>query len=284
MKKENMTYQREALEVLSSAQLDEMLKAELNKDGMDEDLVLSILNILEHREADEFTIDPADMEAVWAQFRESHPEPVLPRTKEVPAKNRTGPRRWLGRMAVAAAVLCVMILVTPKAMGAENIFTIIGRWTQDVFAFFSSFGDSQKPQAYTFETDHPGLQQIYDAVSELGVTKPVVPTWVPEGYELTELKTTPTRRGVKIYAQLIKDGSVIQFTYEFYSDAESNVYEKNKGNAAVCEISYVKHYIVANEEWWTAAWAVKDLECSIMTDVKEETLYQVLRSIYTEGD
>lgn len=284
MKKENMTCQWEALEVLSSAQLDEMLKAELNKDGMDENLVLSILNILEHREADEFTIDPADMEAVWAQFRESHPELALPRTEKVPAMKRTGPRRWLGRMAVAAAVLCVMILVTPKAMGAENIFTIIGRWTQDVFAFFSSFGADQKPQEYTFVTDHPGLQQIYDAVSELGVTKPVVPTWVPEGYELIELKTIPMRENTKVHARLIKDNSTILISYEIYNEILSNIYEKNRDDAVVCELSGIKHYIVSNEERWTAAWTVENLECSAATDQSEETLYEILRSIYTEGN
>jgi len=284
MSTERTTFQREALEVLSSAQLDEMLKAELNKDGMDEDLVLSILNILEHREADEFTIDPADMEAVWAQFRESHPEPALPRTKEVPGKKRTGSRRWLGRMAVAAAVLCVMILVTPKAMGAENIFTIIGRWTQDVFAFFSSFGDGQQPQEYAFVTDHPGLQQIYDAVSELGVTKPVVPTWVPEGYILKDLKILPMQEKTKISAYLFKGDNDIIISIELYEEKASNTYEKNDGDASEYEFGNVKHYIIANEDRYTAAWTVEDLECSVATDQSEEILYEILRSIYTEGD
>ena len=284
MSTERTTFQREALEVLSSDQLDAMLKAELDKDSMDENLILLILNILEHREADAFTIDSADMEAVMAQYREGHPELAQPRGREVPEKKRTGPRRWLGKMAVAAAVLCVMILVTPKAMGAENIFTIIGRWTQDVFAFFSSFGGGQDTQEYTFVTDHPGLQQIYDAVSELGVTKPVVPTWVPEGYELAELKRAQTGRGVKIYALLVKGDSAIQLTYEYYIDAQLNFYEKDHGDAVMSEISRVKHYIVANDEWWTGAWAVKDLECSVMTDVNEEILCEILESIYTEGD
>lgn len=284
MKKENMTCQREALEVLSSARLEEMLKAELNKDGMDENLVLLILNILEHREVDGLIIDPADMEAVWTQFQGSHPALAPPRTKDVPAAKRTGPRRWLCRLAVAAAVLCVMILVTPKAMGAENIFTIIGRWTQDVFAFFSSFGTEQTIQGYAFETDHPGLRQIYDAVAELGVTKPVVPTWVPEGYELKELKAAPMREGMKIYGRLIKGDSTIILSYEFYSEAVSNTYEKNQENAAVYEFADVKHYIMSNEEWWTAAWAVEDLECSVATDQSKEILYEILRSIYTEGD
>lgn len=284
MKKENMTCQREALEVLSSARLEEMLKAELNKDGMDENLVSLILNILEHREVDELTIDPADMEAVWTQFQGSHPVLAPPRTKDVPAAKRTGPRRWLCRLAVAAAVLCVMILVTPKAMGAENIFTIIGRWSQDVFAFFSSFGTEQTIQGYAFETDHPGLRQIYDAVAELGVTKPVVPTWVPKGYELTELKAAPMREGMKIYGRLIKDDSTIILSYEFYSEAVSNTYEKNQENAAVYEFADVKHYIMSNEDRWTVAWTVEDLECSVITNVNEGDLYEILRSIYTEGD
>ena len=46
---------------------------------------------------------------------------------------------------------------------------------------------NEQPE-YVFETDHPGLQQIYDAVVEMGVTEPVVPMWVPEGYDLVEYK------------------------------------------------------------------------------------------------
>ena len=33
------------------------------------------------------------------------------------------------------------------------------------------------------------FQQLYNAVTELGITQPVVPMWLPDGFALTSLKT-----------------------------------------------------------------------------------------------
>ena len=58
-----------------------------------------------------------------------------------------------------------------------------------MFAFFSPDEPTQAIEEYEFRTEHPGLQEVYDAVAGLGVTEPVVPMWIPEGYTLFMCRT-----------------------------------------------------------------------------------------------
>ncbi len=280
MKIENKDFRREDLEALSSQRLDDLLQAEMKKDSKNTKAILQILSILEKREAG----DPAndvDVSDAWAEFEEScanaRDEVKL---LDISARKGRKPRRWVSTVVAAAVVAVVLVLFTPRAEGAENLFDRIGRWTQSVFEFFDSFGSADPGEEYVFKTDDPNLQQIYDAVAAQGVTKPVVPTWLPEGYEMTELKVTKTSLSQKIYARLINGESFITVTVEIYDQERSNKYAKDEPNANVYEYKGVKHYIVLNEEKLVAAWSVDNLECVLMMDCQEEVLYEVLRSIY----
>lgn len=280
MKIENKGFRREDLEALSSQRLDDLLQAEMKKDSKNTKAILQILSILEKREAG----DPAndvDVSDAWAEFEESCAN-ARDEVKLLDMSARKGrkPRRWVSTVAAASVVVAVLVLFTPRAEGAENLFTRIGRWTQSVFEFFDSFGSADPGEEYVFRTDDPNLQQIYDAVAAQGVTKPVVPTWIPEGYEMTEFKVTTWPDGTKVYAGLVKDDSFITVTIEIYNEERSNKYTKDEPNANVYEYKGIKHYIVPNEEKLLAAWTVDNVECSVFMDCQEEVLYKILRSIY----
>ena len=46
------------------------------------------------------------------------------------------------------------------------------------------------------------------------------------------------------------------------------------------EINGVKHYVVSNLEENTVAWMINGVECSIVTDCRDEELLKLLISIY----
>lgn len=280
MKIENKDFRREDLEALSSQRLDDLLQAEMKKDSKNTKAILQILSILEKREAG----DPAndvDVSDAWAEFEEgcanARDEVKL---LDISARKGRKPRRWVSTVVAASVVAVVLVLFTPRAEGAENLFTRIGRWTQSVFEFFDSFGDADPGEEYVFKTDDPNLQQIYDAVAEQGVTKPVVPTWIPEGYEMTELKVTKTLMSKKVYAGLITDDSFITISIEIYDEERSNKYAKDELDAAEWEMAGVTHYVMPNENNWLAAWTVDNVECLVLMDCPEGVLYKMLRSIY----
>lgn len=262
------TFCVEDLEKLTDEQLEALLHQELEKDCKDDALILALLRMLEDREGQ---IQPPDVEAAWQTFEERYHAPV---TTEAASKKKT--YRWLGTVAAVLAVVLTMTFVAPKVAGEENIFTLIARWTQDLF----SFGDPE--EEYVFKTDHPGLQAIYNAVVEQGLTDPAVPMWVPEGYELTELKVTPSPDGSYIYAKLISADNYISLTYEPCRESLENMYPKDNEDAEIFDTADTIHYIVHNDGAIIAAWIIDGIECAVVTN-QPDILKKVIHSIYAEG-
>lgn len=282
MRERNESFRREELELLSSAELNQMVRSELEKDSIDRDAVLQILRILEERDAKDPTLQKVDDTAAWEEFQTYfvETEEGCPERSHAHTREKTIP--WFAKTVVAAIIVFALLVVAPPAMGYENIFELIGRWTQDVFELFNPNSSTDPQGDYVFETDHPGLQQLYDAVSELGVTQPVVPTWLPEGYDLKELKITQVPAGMKVNALFAKQSEKIVFVLTPRGEDLAYKYEKNDSNVVECKISGITHYVMENEKNWLAVWTAGDDELSITTNSSAEVLYITLESIYME--
>ena len=253
---------------MSTAQLDEKLQQELQKEEPEAEVVLGILRVLEEREADEPVVITREVSDAWEKYRE----------QTAPPKKTARKRLWLAGVA-ATAVICLMILAIPQRVGAESIFDVFFRWTESIFEFFSP-GEDKPSNAYTFETDHSGLQQIYDEVTALGVTKPIVPMWMPEGYVLTELKTLQMPGVNKVRAVLQKDYSTITLSYRVSADILPSQYEKEDPAVETYEFSEVPHFIMENVENISVTWTVDGAECSISTNLEKEEVYEIIKSLY----
>lgn len=255
---------------MSTPQLDEVLQQELRKENPSEEVVLGIMRILQEREADypvEITEETHD---AWKQYSE--------RTAGPKKTNRK--RMWFASVA-AAAVICIVILTIPQTVGAESILDVFFRWTESVFEFFTPGENVPKPSTeYVFQTDNAGLQQVYDKVTEQGVTEPIVPMWVPEGYELSELKCTQVRNGTKVYAILRLNDSNIILSYQLSVEIMSMLYEKEETAVEAYEASDVHHFIMDNDENILVTWTVDGAECSISTDLGKDEVYKMIDSIY----
>ena len=193
MIEKDLTFRREELEKLSTPELDMILRSELDSDTPQRETVLFVLSILEERDSSNPGNRPEGAEEAWerllsrSQYSENSKSKCC---RKLP--------KYLCAVASAAVVALILSVVVPQTVGAENIFQIFGRWTRDIF----NLSDGTEPPAedkYVFKTDHEGLQQLYDAVVAQGITEPVVPMWLPEGYELTEFNSFPEFK--KIYAR-----------------------------------------------------------------------------------
>lgn len=272
MKLNNETCRREALIHMSTEQLDEILQQEVQKDLPDEEIVLTITAIIQDREsAQPVRVDDETLGA-WEDFRKS--------CADDQAKMTVKKHSWGLRAAIIALVVGVLVMTVPQAAGAESIFEVIARWTERVFTFFGSVDEP----VYVFETDHPGLQEIYDAVTEAGITQPVVPTWVPEGCELTELKVEEWPSKTKIQAVLKSEETKIGLTYMRYGKNTIYKYHKDVTPVATVELEGIFHSIIENDGTYTATWQTDRIECSISADCQENTILSILESIYLTED
>ena len=138
---------------------------------------------------------------------------------------------------------------------------------------------------YCFETNNPGLQQVYDAVMELGVTYPVVPMWLPENSSISalDIAKTPMLKGVK--AIFISGDSEIIYKLDVYNGEPAHQYYKDDTYYEQYEQNGVVYYIAQNNDWWTVVWTKENIECHLTLACQEETLRRILRSIHvTEAD
>lgn len=256
---------------LPTAELDHILQEELEKKYPNQEVVLPILQILEEREKDYPVEETPEVLAMLGKLSEHEPS-----TKQSKSK-----RRWIAGVAAVAAVACIIVMALPRTVGAESIFDVLFRWTSSIFEFVDPDREESYPDAdVVFATDNPGLQQLYDKVTELGVTEAVVPMWVPEGFELVNLKETSLRDGAyKVNAFFKGDEKIISITYRISDDIVTK-FEKEETAAELYDYRDVSHFILVNDKNLSVTWTIEGVECSILTDTNKENIYDMIQSIY----
>ena len=276
MKEKNISFRREELEKLSTLELDQILRTELDSNAPERETVLLVLSILEGRNPTNSQNRPEGAEEAWDDFVNRTNYSKQPIEKPI---RKT--RKWFLPVAAAAAIVLILLISVPQAVGAENIFEIFGRWTRDLFSFSNEVED-QSNETYIFQTGHEGLQQVYDAVVEQGITDPMVPTWIPDGYELKELRIFQKPNSTKIYAQFRNNDNYIQLVIDCLNSEDFLAYPKNDAAVTLLDYNGVKYYLFGNENTWKAVWEYGNAECSLTTTDTELTLNKMIKSIHKE--
>lgn len=274
MKNFDMTGLRGLVEQMPTEQLDELLQIELEKDSVDESAVRLIMEVLEERDRDTSYELNDRIEAAWEKYQAKAP------VKERP---RISFHSWTVRVVAAVAVIVLLVFAMPQNAEAGGLWERFARWTDSIFEFFAP-GDEPVDREYVFETNNPGLRQVYDTVTGLGITEPVVPMWLPEGYELVECKVNSTPSKTFLSTYFSNGADIIMLDIATRSMESPRQYSKDERNIKSQEIAGVVHNILHNNEMWAVVWIKNEVECAIATDCQEETLYKILDSIYAMED
>lgn len=278
MSNDNMVSCRNAWEQLPTEHLDQMLQEELRSVEIDEEAIRLILRILREREA-EMPVEPSAKQLrAWEEY-----QTAVSDRGEAPKTRRSG-NAWLPRVAMLLLTVGLVFALMPGEASAETLWERLMRWTGGIVEIFSP--DTRNDNVYTavFSTDHPGLRQVYDSAVELGFTAPVVPSWIPEGYELTECERMETSQKRGIRACFSDGSSQLVFTLERYDLDVSHSYHINSDDTLDYENSGIHHQIMRNNDLWVVLWFQDEIECSITLDCQEDTLYRILDSIYVMED
>ena len=273
MENVNIADLRRELNQMSSQQLRELLDRETGKETPDDDLVLTALHILEDRNADQPAGLGPKSEAAWKTYqdrvRKREPKPTL----RVP------------RLVKAASLVLVLfglcLAYLPKQAHAGSFWKIITDWTNDIFQYVNIGEKETEPEEYVFQTDNPGLQQVYDTVVDfLEITEPVVTKWLPEGSVLIDISTSETRGKKSVYAKFAIEENEIILAYNKLEDDRSPQYYKTEDQVEGYEVNGIIHSYMRNGNVWSVNWARQNIKCSIYIDCQEDVLKQIVRSIY----
>ena len=272
MKFNTVTALRETLERMETRQLDEMLLEELRKEAPNGDLIRLISSVLKERDKNEVPQIDDNIQKAWEQYQQK-PRPVHKKPK--PAHS------FLLKAASVVLVLVALVALVPQRAEAMNFFERFIAWTEDVFSLINPIDAKEQARDYVFRTDNPGLQEVYDKVTELGITVPVVPSWIPEGYELTECRITENPTKTYLLATFTNGSDEMVYQMSILSDTTTHKFYKDGEEIRVEEKNGIKHTIMQNEELLVVVWTVDNIQCSIGIDCQEDVLVDILKSIYT---
>lgn len=268
--RESKTCPNQGWQQMPTKELDRILQAELEKEHPNEEVVLPILQELEEREKNLTAEKTPEVLGIMEKLSKN----------KTSSKQSIHKRRWIAGVAAVAAAACIVVMALPRKVGAESILDVLFRWTSSVFEFVDPDRNESYPNADSdFVTEHPGLQQLYSKVTEMGVTEPVVPMWLPEYSILSELKEMPMPDGKKVHAKFDSGSNTILITYRIFTGISPKV-EKEETGVELFEAGEVSHFIVDNGDNLSVMWTVDGVECLISTDISKDNVYTIIKSIY----
>lgn len=287
------------LDQLSTKELQEILRADVDSPGRgDDEAIFYILEVMEKREQEHPSGSFPDLDACWQEFQtiyhtpEGEGQSLYPAEDPDEAPAGAAPagkprRRVLRRRVLAAALLTLLIasLAIPVA-GYDNLLEMIGHWTSEQFTFLTA-DRADETDLITDDEDSAETDvgaELRQVLQEYGVTENVVPTWMPDGFELMgdiSVQEYSDFEKIEIFASYSDDNDSCTISIIQSSDlVQGYTYEKASDLPEVYFSGNVKHYIIQNTDTTIAAWYIGKLECSINTSLPKSELKRVIDSIY----
>lgn len=287
-------------DAMSTQALEEILQLDAtlpDNETLDPDAILYILEVLARRENE--TGAAPDVEAAWHKFNEKY-RPYISDTKSLyedndasgdmlfteqfnnsqntPAATIHQPRRNMIQTVLRtsfAAIIAVVILVAGTATASAfgyDIWDALAKWTGEVFGFQRA------------DTIAPPLQELQYTMEMHGVvTENVLPSYLPDGYEVVGTQSWGEPEYIKFDCLLSNGESSIILNYCLHLTTDfSGEFEKNMTEPALYKAGGVTHYLMDNVDTYLAAWQNGRMECSIVGINSKDDLIKIIDSIYGE--
>lgn len=262
---------------MTTEELEEILRldAESPEDQeSDTEKLLYVMEVLtERRKKNGHTGNTA--QEAYESFKQ-HYLPEIENEDPIPAKgNKPKGRslRWTRGLVAAAAVLVIVIFgsVTAKAFGFD-VWKAVIQWTQETF-HFGGWSDSPN------EGNKLPYSSLQEALEKGKVTEPLVPTWIPDGYALTDITVERTPFQKKYRAIYTDEERTLRITVQDYLNEDPVFVEQSDGLVEEYEVSGITYYLFENNKQVHAVWIIDSFECYIAGPVTIDELRMMIDSI-----
>ena len=253
-----MDEKRTPMESRSTEELGQLLQRE--GDTMPTEELLQLLEELDSRKS-----GASDAEAAWKRFQ----------TDYLADAEEPQPRKSWRRGLVAAAAVLVLVVGIPMTAGAisgGDLWQIIVNWTKDTFVISGTEQLPTEEQPKVYETFY---EEVY---AETGISG-LVPTWIPEEFELAEIERTEQPGRIAYRAWYVRDEQYLRLMVQTHLPEEATHIERDDTPVESYTENGVDYYIVHNGSRMTAVWIKDGYECLISGDVTREEMEQMLESV-----
>ncbi|MBR3059295.1 MAG: hypothetical protein IKG89_01630 [Oscillospiraceae bacterium] len=250
-------------------------------DQIDDTVSQELEAILEALEELQPSLNEPDPEESWQQFLSDRAaeldetfaaeirrdeKPCTP-----PARTQTAPR--LFRRVLIAAVVVVLLAGAALAADSLGLWAWVPRWNAAAGRYEPSGQEAS------------GESPIPAALAELGITEPVYPAKLPEGFVITESHIS--KEPLLMVEQYARGNERLSITVAPVKGVKSAVYQKSGMAVRELRNGLKSHFVFENEGTVTAICFTKNYATYISGDLAVEEITGILLSIDTtseEGD
>lgn len=291
MAEEKSKHEYAGLDQLSVKELEAILRGELLSPTSDEELTDHILEVIMEKERQQGGLP--DVQAARADFDRLYrglEEPLYTAgdeegeaaEQERAAAARTRKLRLRG-IGLAAAIVAVLLAVTTvPVLGHANVLYMLAHWTEKSFGFhIMDYGPDDSAQRQQLPQEFAELQAALD---ERNITQPLIPQYIPDGFQVDEGKMviSPVTGDIDFTLNLQCENESIRYRVVQSDGEQTEIYEKDDGTVERYLAGGVEHYLFSNNGYYVAAWSGNEIEGSILTTLPVEELKQIIDSIYKE--
>lgn len=277
---------------MTTAELKDALRANLyfGEDVVSDETAAYITEVIYEREKDEIDAHIPDSHTTLDYIRTKHPMQELDDSSEDMSKTngaeaeKAKPKlHILRRVASIAAVFAAILILGSAGAYAVGIDILgaIADWTRDVFFFQTAV----QPIGSENMDIPEQLEGLAEKLNEDGITEKILPTYVPEGYELANEEYYEDEFERVYIVTLQKDSDKVDdypmrmMFIKHNKFIEITEFEKDLEDPEIITHNGLDYYIFANTGDYVVMWMNGNLECSI-TGLPKCEIKKVIDSIY----
>ena len=250
-------------------QIDDSLAEELEQicDALDKKKPLEDMDTVEEYWK-RFTKNYAgDLLSIGIQDNTKQTDTLTSRKRREP-KVKTRDYHKVLRIALIAAVIIALLAGATCVAAAfgYNLWGWIPVWDADELHFVS-------------ETQEPVLAStISTALKQLGIDEPLCPTWLPDGFVLTESQINA--KPLILHEAYYSQDRYITITISSIDGLGTVAYQKEDIAPAEYTVNNIVHYIFDNVGSVQVVWYTENYSIAIAGNVTEEEMKDIINSVY----
>lgn len=185
--------------------------------------------------------------------------------------------RWVRRLTAAAAVIAVLFAgsITASAFG-YNLWEVFVQWTEETFHFRGSSDQEPSAPAKDNQDEYLSLQDALDANN---IYVPLAPKWVPDGYELTDIKVNISPVQEVFLAIYLKDDLMLKVQIKRYLSTDPQQIEQSGTLIEEYESDGIIYYFFEDDPMLQAVWTNENFECYISGGLTIDEMKTIVDSI-----
>lgn len=269
-------------DAMTTEELAEILRLDtesLEGEATDGEVLFYVMEVLSKRYENSNHSGKTAQQA-WESFEKNYlpsvEEPSIHIAQTERAAKTTGP--WLRRMIAAVAVIVVLVglPLTASAFGWEDIWNAVANWARETFSFVTEESSQNTEPATENIQQYTSLQ---DLLIKTNRKADLVPTWIPDGYELVDIRLEETPVQKTYMARYDNADARLRISVKSFVAADPEKVEIDEELIEIYEYSDIEYYIVANMDQMKAVWIKDSYECYISGDLTVEEIKQMIDSI-----